>query len=295
MRQFLLLIAVFAVQMLSAQSLAPLIPSGPMPELYRCASHTVVDAQIARRDAAGDPVSPAEQDFMREMSYYSQQRMFSGWILFNDSLSDYVQRVGDEVLKNDSATRSQLHFYVYKDADPNAFTSATGTIIITVGLLAQLENEAQLAYILCHEITHYRNQHMLKGYLNREELKEHSNTTPTYLLLSSYYSYNQEQELEADQLGFELYKKSPYSAKEALRSFDVLDYSDLPFDDITFDTTFFNHDYMTIPTGYFMKEVDPIYSDDNYEDRNSTHSNVRKRRMQLMMEVDTVKNAGTHL
>jgi Zn-dependent protease with chaperone function len=289
MRQFLLLIAVFAVQMLSAQSLAPLIPSGPMPELYRCASHTVVDAQIARRDAAGDPVSPAEQDFMREMSYYSQQRMFSGWILFNDSLSDYVQRVGDEVLKNDSATRSQLHFYVYKDADPNAFTSATGTIIITVGLLAQLENEAQLAYILCHEITHYRNQHMLKGYLNREELKNNT-STPYYLLQSNALSYSQEQELEADMQGFDLFLQSPYSKKEALRSFDVLEYSNLPFDDMPFDTMFFNIDYLKVPVGYYKKEVDPIYSDDNYDDQNSTHPNVRKRRMALMSVLDTVKN-----
>ena len=278
-----------------AQSHAPLEPKGKVPSFFCNPSHVLVNKEIDQRNAKGDVVDEKEEAFIREMSYFAQQRMISGIVLFNDSLSLYVSKVAAVLLKDDTATLNKLHFYVYKSPDPNAYTSATGNILITVGLLAQLDNEAQLAYILSHEITHYRQGHMLKGYLNREELKEHSSTTPSYLLLSSYYSYNQEQELEADQLGFELYKKSPYSTKEALRSFDVLDYSDLPFDDITFDTTFFNKNYMTIPAGYFMKEVDPIYSDDNYEDRNSTHPNVRKRRMQLMTEVDTVKNGGTHL
>ncbi len=278
-----------------AQSHAPLEPNGKVPSFFYNPSHVFVNQEIDKRNATGDVVDTKEEAFIREMSYFAQQRMISGIVLFNDSLSLYVSQVAKVLLKDDTATFNKLHFYVYKSPDPNAYTSATGNILITVGLLGQLDNEAQLAFILAHEITHYRQGHMLKGYLNREELKERSGSTPNYLLLSSYYSYNQEQELEADQLGFALYKKSPYSVREALRSFDVLDYSDLPFDDVPFDTTFFNKDYMAIPSGYFMKEVDPIYSDDNYEDRNSTHPNVRKRRMALMTEVDTVKNPGTHL
>jgi Zn-dependent protease with chaperone function len=279
----------------SAQTHAPLEPHGKLPDYFYYPSHNVVDQQIAQRNAAGDVVNPQEQDFMREMGYFSQQRMFTGLVLFNDSLSDYISKVAAILLKDDPQTLKQLHFYAYKSADPNAFTSATGNILVTVGLLGQLENEAQLAFILSHEITHYRQHHMLKGYINREELKSKNEGTPTYMLMSSYYSYNQEQELEADRLGFDLYKKSPYSIKEALRSFDVLEYSDLPFDDVQFDTLFFNHDYMKIPVGYYLKDVDPIYSDDNYEDRNSTHPNVRKRKMAIMTEMDSVKDINRHL
>ena len=295
MRTILIACFTFFALSNSFSQIVPLEPNGNLPTFFYNPSHKLVDSEIAKRNSNGDPVDLQEEAFMREMSYFAQQRMISGLVLFNDSLSAYVSKVGAIILKDDTATLHKLHFYAYKSPDPNAYTSATGNILITVGLLAQLDNEAQLAYILSHEITHYRQHHMLKGYLNREDLKEHSGDTPSYLLLSSYYSYNQEQELEADQMGFELYKKSPYSAKEALRSFDVLEYADLPFDDVPFDTTFFNKNFMTIPAGYFLKEVDPIYSDDNYEDRNSTHPNVRKRRMALMTEVDTVKNGGTHL
>lgn len=282
----LLLLLPFVV---SSQTTSSLKPEGPLPELYRCPSHITVDREIARRNASGNPVPENEEQFMREMMYYSQQRMISGFVLFNDSLSDYVGRVGAEVLKNDTATLHKLNFYVYKSAAPNAYTSASGTILITVGLLAQLENEAQLAYILCHEITHYRREHMLKGYITREELRNNEDA-PYYLRQSSYVSYNQEQEFEADRLGLELFLQSSYAKKEAIRSFDVLEYSNLPFDDMPFDTLFFNQDYMKIPVGYYRKDVDPIYSDDNYDDKNSTHPNVRKRRMAVMTIMDTVKN-----
>jgi beta-barrel assembly-enhancing protease len=267
----------------------PLKPTGPIPELYNCPTHITVQKEVERRKAAGDPMSPEEEQFMQEMLYYSQQRMFSGFMLFNDSLSNYVQSVGAEILKDDTATLNKLHFYVFKSATPNAYTSASGTIMMTIGLLAQLENEAQLAFVLCHEITHYRREHMLKGYLNREELRK-KEKTPWYLVQTSYYSYNQEQELEADRLGLELFMKSKYNKREALRTLDVLEYADLPFDDIPYDTLFFNKGYTQIPSGYYMKKVDPIYSDDNYDDRNSTHPNVRKRRTALMAIMDTIKN-----
>ncbi len=231
-----------------------------------------------------------EEQFTREMSYYAQQRTQTGLLLFNDSLSNYVTKVAAVLLKDDLELFNKLHFYVYKDPALNAYTSATGNILITVGLLAQLENEAQLAFILAHEITHYKQEHMLKGYLNREELKEREG--PSYNWAQSYYSYNQEQELEADRLGFELYRKSNYSISDAKRSFDILEYSDLPFDDVPFDTLFFNKDFMTIPAGYYRKEVDPIYTDDNYEDRSSTHPNVRKRRMALLATMDSVSETG---
>lgn len=273
----------------------PLEPSGKPPVFFYSPSHVLVAEEIAKRKLGNDTVDKKEEQFMIESSYYIQQRLMSGVVLFNDSLSAYVTKVATIILKDDTATLNKLHFYAYKSTDQNAFTSATGNILITVGLIAQLENEAQLAYILAHEITHFKEKHMLKGYLNSEELIEREEKTSYNLLLSSYYSYSQEQELEADQMGFELYKKSPYSLKQALRSFDILDYAELPFDDITFDTTFFNTDYQIIPTGYFRKAVDPIYRDDNYEDRNSTHPNVRKRRMAIIAQLDSIKTGGSKI
>lgn len=282
----LTVLTAFNVQ--AQHNLQPLHPGGHIPPFFYSPSQEAVDVQIEQRKKSGKPMDAKEEAFTRQMSYYAQQRTMTGLVLFNDSLSNYVTKVAYELLKDDTALFNKLHFYVYKDPVLNAYTSATGNILITVGLLAQLENEAQLAFILAHEITHYKQEHMLKGYLNREELKEKQ----TYSWSQSYYSYNQEQELEADRLGFELYRKSKYAVSDAKRSFDILEYSDMPFDDMPFDTLFFNKDYMKIPVGYFKNEVDPIYTDDNYEDRSSTHPNVRKRRMALLATMDSVSEEG---
>lgn len=278
-----------ASPIIAQTGLQPLQPDGCVPEFFHCPSQQTAEQQIEARKQSGNPMTAQEEQFTREMSYYAQQRVFTGLVLFNDSLSNYVTEVAAILLKDDTALFNKLHFYVYKDPALNAYTSATGNILVTVGLLAQLENEAQLAFILAHEITHFKQQHMLKGYLNREELKEKG---PSYSWSSSYYSYNQEQELEADRMGFELYKNSAYAISDAKRSFDILEYSDLPFDDVPFDTTFFNRDYMKVPVGYYKHDVDPIYTDDNYEDRSSTHPNVRKRRMALLATMDSVSEEG---
>jgi predicted Zn-dependent protease len=41
-----------------------------------------------------------------------------------------------------------------KDPNLNAFTFGGGLVYVHAGLLARLENEAQLAMILAHEIAH---------------------------------------------------------------------------------------------------------------------------------------------
>lgn len=292
MRSFYVLIGALLLSfapLVSQNTLQPLQPDGTVPQFFHFPSQQTAQQQIDARKKSGDPMSAQEEQFTREMSYYAQQRVFTGLVLFNDSLSNYVTKVAAVLLADDTALFNKLHFYVYKDPALNAYTSATGNILVTVGLLAQLEDEAQLAFILAHEITHFKQQHMLKGYLTREELKKEG---PSYSWSQSYYSYNQEQELEADRLGFEMFKKSPYAISDAKRSFDILEYSDLPFDDVPFDTTFFNKDYMKVPLGYYEHDVDPVYTDDNYEDRSSTHPNVRKRRMALLSTMDSVPETG---
>src|ERR1041385_3120020 len=82
-----------------AQTQSPLEPHGKLPRYFYYPSHDVVNAEIVRRNASGDMVNQQEQDFMREMGYFSQQRMFTGLVLFNDSLSDYITKVAAVVLK----------------------------------------------------------------------------------------------------------------------------------------------------------------------------------------------------
>ena len=87
-----------------------------------------------------------------------------------------VEEVGRRLVHNSDAKKSPYvdNFHFHLLADPktvNAFALPGGQIFITEGLLNRLDNEAQLAGVLGHEIGHVINRHsaqqMAKGQLGQ--------------------------------------------------------------------------------------------------------------------------------
>jgi hypothetical protein len=70
----------------------------------------------------------------------------------NPRVQDYVNRVGQGLVPQDS---DKLYaFKVIQSPVPIAYTLSTGTIYLSTGLISLTDNEAQLAYILSHELAH---------------------------------------------------------------------------------------------------------------------------------------------
>src|SRR5690606_37363433 len=107
----------------------------------------------------------AKKDFSLMNSFEMKDFLFSGRVIFNDPLSAYINRVANEVLKADPSLQGKLTFYVIRSTDVNAFSTHEGMIFINEGIVAELENEAQLAFLLCHEIIHYKNNHVMNSYV----------------------------------------------------------------------------------------------------------------------------------
>ncbi len=75
----------------------------------------------------------------------------------NPLVQDYVNRVGQSVVPT---TTTRLYaFKVTLNPVPEARSLSTGTVYISSGLLSMVDNEAQLSYILGHEITHVEKEH----------------------------------------------------------------------------------------------------------------------------------------
>lgn len=81
-----------------------------------------------------------------------------------------VREVGERLVADSVAKNSKYQFQFHLLRDPemvNAFALPGGQVFITVGLLSRLQNEAQLAGVLGHEIGHvihrHGAQHMAKG------------------------------------------------------------------------------------------------------------------------------------
>ncbi len=73
-----------------------------------------------------------------------------------------MENVGRKLVPALAAQKVQFHFAVLRDPSMNAFSLLQGGIYVHAGLLARLDNEAQLAHVLAHEITHTVKRHQLK-------------------------------------------------------------------------------------------------------------------------------------
>lgn len=184
-----------------------------------------------------EELQKAEDDFYLQTNYAVDQILYSGTILINDSMGMYVNRVADSLLAHDPETRAKINIYILRSTVVNAFATDRGAIFVTVGLLTRLHNEAELAFVLAHEIIHYKRRHVLTGYIEGVQMQEgegkYSATTAENRFLKRH-SYARSQETQADEEGFDMLVASNYDPHAALGAFDILAMADFPFTDVDF-------------------------------------------------------------
>jgi predicted Zn-dependent protease len=77
-------------------------------------------------------------------------------------LQTYVNQVGSWVASQSERPDLAWHFGVIQSEDVNAFAAPGGYIFVTLGLYRLLQNEADLAGVLGHEVGHVIRKHHLK-------------------------------------------------------------------------------------------------------------------------------------
>jgi Zn-dependent protease with chaperone function len=237
--------------------------------------------QLGRDDAR---TAKAKEKFLTVSQFQIDKLLRSGMVLFGDPLTIYVNKVADHLLRDDAALREQLRFYVVKSNEVNAFCTNQGIIFVTVGMLAQLESEAQLGFVLSHEIVHFKKQHSIESYVEYDHLIKDSDANLQRLndLVRQMSKFSRELETEADLDGLEIFLKSDYDRKAAVYLFDVLQLSYLPFDEIKWDATLLNDEQFKLPPKYALPEVQSIdYSDPEQGDEYNTHPDISLRRETL--------------
>lgn len=237
----------------------------------------------------------AKDQFLQESNFYINQLLISGKVLFNDPVTKYINVIADNILKEEPELRKTLRFYVVKSPSVNAFSTDKGIIFVNLGLIAQVTSEAQLAYVLSHEIVHYVRKHNMDFYMTKNKIlknKRYENDDVDESFLKVHHR-SREMESDADNYGLtDYYSKSNYSLSEIDGAMDVLQYAYLPFDDIKFDKSYFESPYFKFPDTYRLENLTPIKGKEDYEDTLSTHPNVLKRREALKELVKSMDNKG---
>ncbi len=80
----------------------------------------------------------------------------------DDNLQRYVNVVGRWVAMQSGRRNLPWQFGVIDSEDINAFAAPGGFVFVTKGLYKRLNNEAELAGVLAHEIAHVNEKHHLK-------------------------------------------------------------------------------------------------------------------------------------
>jgi hypothetical protein len=228
------------------------------------------------------------QNYLKQIHERLDEILYSGSVIYGDEISTYVQQVAANLLKDDPALLKELRFYTIKSNETNAFSTSPGIIFVTTGLIAQLSSEAQLAFVLSHEIAHYEKKHVHEEYLNSQKVGEIKRREQIVKLSQ----FSKEKELEADQLALSRYHKMGYSKEELLGTFDVLMYSYLPFDELSFPKDYFNTANMYIPEESFNYELKPITAEEDYNDTYNSHPNIKKRKDAIQKSASDFTNWG---
>lgn len=166
--------------------------------------------------------------------------------LLDPVLNPYVQQVFAQI-RQANPQLPAVQLVLSRNPEPNARAVGNGTVLLNIGLLARLENESQLAYVLCHELAHIQAQHMRTGLHERltiihskqirrevrriiaDEYNISSKMKALALGVSLNSNYHQRKyEKQADSLGYVLLKRTRFDAAQAYRVLQLLDKVDEP-------------------------------------------------------------------
>ena len=163
------------------------------------------------------------------------QEMLAEDAVYDDpELQAYVTRIGQRLVANSDKPTMVFTFTVVDSPDINAFALPGGYIYVNRGLLAYLENEAELAGVLGHEIGHVTANH--HGRQQGAAVTNAIVANTAYILTGSgdladasnmygnelISGFGREMELEADGLGAEYMHESGYDPESLLEVIGAL-------------------------------------------------------------------------
>jgi predicted Zn-dependent protease len=186
----------------------------------------------------------SEQMELTEGAKAHQQVLEEYGVVKDARLQAYVDNLGQRLAKLSHRQQLQWHFTVLDSPEVNAFALPGGYIYVTRGIMAHLQNEAELAGVIGHEIGHVTARHGAQRATRRQDaglgvlaasvlgaVLESQGVSGAGRLASelsqtvaSGYiaSYSRDQELQADNLGAEYLARTAYDPRNMVNVINSL-------------------------------------------------------------------------
>jgi predicted Zn-dependent protease len=173
----------------------------------------------------------AEEQMLWRRAQEEQDTINRSGVLYQDAeIENYLNQIAKKLQPNSISPDISFQIKVVKDPSLNAFAFPNGVIYIHTGILARMDNEAQLAALLAHEMVHCTHRHsmrVLRSLKDRTQTKTATAQNLAQLLgisgsIASISGYTRELETEADRVGLDLAVKANYDPREVLRLLKLL-------------------------------------------------------------------------
>jgi hypothetical protein len=141
-------------------------------------------------------------------------------------LEKYLYKLVDTILPLEVKSKQPYDVFIERDIDFNAHALGNGFVFANIGLLANCNNEAELAYILGHEIGHSIFNH---GYMiNSDFISAYNNnnisqTSKEYMLM---FDKSRKAELQSDSFAYACLNKVQLNLNTIINSLNILQFSE---------------------------------------------------------------------
>lgn len=199
-----------------------------------CASTSVPPITVS------DFVPDSDEQELWSRADEADARIAEAGVLFrNEDVERYLDGIARRLLPHIDAADAPFRIRLIVDPLLNAFASPNGSVYLHTGIVARTENEAQLAFVVAHELLHYTRRHSLKEY--RVARNRHSAAVAGSVLaaifagvvldpgsLAGHLSnvqtsgYSRDLEREADADALEALRLAGYDIREAPKIFEQL-------------------------------------------------------------------------
>ena len=176
-------------------------------------------------------LSSEEEQMLWRRAQEEQDVINGSGVLYQDAeIENYLNQIAKKLHTNSISPDISFQIKVVKDPNLNAFAFPNGVIYIHTGILARMDNEAQLAALLAHEMVHCTHRHSIRVLRSIKDRTQAKTATVRELAqflgitgsIASINGYTRELETEADRVGLDLAVKANYDPREVLKLFELL-------------------------------------------------------------------------
>jgi Zn-dependent protease with chaperone function len=251
----------------------------------------------------GNEISKIYREFEKDFQKKVKEKDF----VFNSVFDSKVKSLIERLRKNNPQIPQNLKILVAKDNTPNAYCFADGTFVINMGLFNWLNNDDQLGAVISHELGHKISEHTLKTILkiidqdqmdkvvvqSIKSTKENRNQRAFDALKNRIYkkgAENRKQEMQADSLGYVVFKNSDFKKTEFINTLKRLeDFDTISPRELKVETyrKYFNLPNQAFKDKWLNKEDFSLYNYNNFKEKLNKDS--LKSHPEIVLRINNLK------